>query len=65
VGREDERAARQREQVSNEGVAAAKTGHGFLSWKRPFETNPLYAGFKEFVEEKNPLFPGKKPLTPA
>jgi len=32
---------------------------------RPFETNPLYAGFKEFVEEKTLFFPGKKPAPPA
>jgi hypothetical protein len=33
--------------------------------KRPFETNPVYAVHKRFVEEKTGKFPGKKPLSPA
>jgi hypothetical protein len=33
--------------------------------KRPFETNPVYAAHKRFVEEKTGKFPGKMPRPPA
>jgi transposase len=33
--------------------------------KRPFETNPVYAVHKRFVEEKTGKFPEKTPLSPA